>query len=365
MREKFELLTHFIVTLIKLLKPGGFKALVAENQAMRQQLLVMSRSKKRSPSLTTFDRFFFGFMSILIGEKRLPKIAVILKPETLLNFHKALVNKKYSTLFSNKTKNKPGRKARDQKLIDLAVEMKIKNPMFGYGRIAMQIQEAFGIAISRFAVARILRKNRYKLPSGKGPSWLTFIGHLKDSLWSVDLFRCESINLKSHWVMVVMDQFTRRIIRFAVHAGDCDGVAYCRMFNEIISGKTLPSYLSSDNDPLFMFHRWKANLRIIDVEEIKSVPGIPESHPFIERLIGSSRREFLDHVFFFNSRDLKRKLDQFQHYYNESRAHSSLHFQTPSAKYNETVQTSDNVISLDNYRWKSAAGGLIQLPVAA
>ena len=59
--------------------------------------------------------------------------------------------------------------------------------------------------------------------SSHGPSWLTFIGHLKDSLWSVDFFRCESILLNTHWVLVVMDQFTRRIIDFGVHAGDVDG----------------------------------------------------------------------------------------------------------------------------------------------
>ena len=58
-----------------------------------------------------------------------------------------------------------------------------------------------------------------ELIEGTGPSWLTFIGHTKDSLWSVDLFRCEAITLKLHWVLVVMDQSTRRIIGFAVHAG--------------------------------------------------------------------------------------------------------------------------------------------------
>ena len=97
---------------------------------------------------------------------------------------------------------------------------------------------------------------------------------MKDSLWSrdavpVDLFRCESANLKSHWVMVVLDQFTRRIIGFAVHSGDCDGIAYSRLFNEIISGKKPPEYLSSDNDPLYLFLRWQANLRILEVDEKK------------------------------------------------------------------------------------------------
>ena len=317
MPEAIELLIHFFVSAIKLLKPGGVKVVMAETIAMKQQLIVMNRGKKRSPKLATSDRFLFALLAVFIGGSRLKKIAVIIKPTTILAFHKSLVNRKYSRLYSNNAKRNPGRKPQDQALIDLVIEMKKRNPSFGYGRISMQILEAFGIAISRFAVGRILRKNKHKLPFGNGPSWLTFIGHMKDSLWSVDLFRCESATLKSHWVMVVIDQFTRRIIGFAVHSGDCDGVAYCRMFNKIISGKSLPKYLSSDNDPLFLFHRWQCNLRVLDVEELKSVPGTPTSHPFIERVIGTTRREHLDHTVFFNERDLQRKLNQFQDYYNE------------------------------------------------
>ena len=99
----------------------------------------------------------------------------------------------------------------------------------------------------------------YRPDSGNsGPSWLTFLGHMKDSLWSVDLFRCESIHLKSHWVLVVMDQFTRRIIGFGVPAGDVDCVALCCTFNKAISGMDVPRHLSSDYDPLFQYHRWKA-----------------------------------------------------------------------------------------------------------
>jgi transposase InsO family protein len=228
----------------------------------------------------------------------------------------------------------------------------------------MQIFEAFGIEISRFAVGRILRKNKHKLLPGGGPSWLTFIGHMKDSLWSVDLFRCESIVLKSHWAMMVLDQYTRRVIGFAVHAGDCDGVAYCRLFNEIISGKKRPKYLSSDNDPLYLFHRWQANLRILEIDEIKSVPGNPVSHPFVERIIGTTRREYLDHLLFFNARDLKNKLDQFQTYYNDVRAHSSLDMNTPTAMaFGEALE--EKVVSIDHYRWKKHCNDLYQLPVAA
>jgi transposase InsO family protein len=292
------------------------------------------------------------------------KVAVIIKPATILAFHKALVKRKYSKLYSNRAKKIPGRKLPEKILIDFVIEMKRRNPSFGYGRISMQILEAFGFSISRFAVARILRNSKHNLPSGDGPSWLTFIGHMTDSLWSVDLFRCESVTLRSHWVMVVIDQFTRRIIGFAVHAGDCDGVAYCRMFNQIISRKSLPKYLSSDNDPLFLFHRWKANLRILEIDELKSVPGIPTSHPFVERVIGTTRREYLDQIFFFNRIDLQNKLDHFQEYYNNHRGHSSLGMKTPRRMAEENP-ADKNVVSLDHYRWESRCNGLYQLPVAA
>src|SRR5207244_7427624 len=126
---------------------------------------------------------------------------------------------------------------------------------------------------------------------------------------SVDLFRCESLILRAHWVMVVMDQFTRRIIGFAVRAGALDGAAICRMFNHAIAGAlTLPRHLSSDRDPLFEFHRCKANLRILDVTEIKTVPEVPLSHPFIERLVGTIRRELLDQIPLWSAGDLERKL---------------------------------------------------------
>jgi putative transposase len=364
MSEVIELLIHFFVSAIKLLRPGGMKVVLAESMAMKQQLIVMNRSNKRSPVLKTPDRFIFGILAGFISRTRLAKIAVILKPATIITFHKSLVNRKYSRLYSNKTKRFPGRKPQDQAMIDLVIEMKKRNPSFGYGRISMQIFNAFGATISRFAVGRILRKNKDKLPSGDGPSWLTFIGHMKDSLWSVDLFRCESITLKSHWVMVVLDQYTRRIIGFSVHAGDCDGVAYCRMFNEVISGKSLPKYLSSDNDPLFLFHRWQCNLRVLDVEELKSVPGTPTSHPFIERVIGTTRREYLDQLLFFNSRDLQHKLDAFQAYYNDVRAHSSLDIKTPASMAFDD-EPDENVVSVDHYRWEKQCNGLYELPLAA
>ena len=126
----------------------------------------------------------------------------------------------------------------------------------------------------------------------------------KYSLWSIDLFRCESLSLKSHWGLIVMHQYTGQIIGFGVHARALDGPSLCRMFNRAIRRAGSPKYISSDHDPLFTFHRWNANLRILEVTEVKTVPYLPVSHPFMEQPVGTIGREFLDFVPFWTARGL-------------------------------------------------------------
>ena len=162
--------------------------------------------------------------------------------------------------------------------------------------------------------------------------------------------------------MVVMDQFSWRIVGFADHAGALDGPAVCRMFNRTVSGSGAPRYLSSDNDPLFLFHQWGANLRILDVTAVKAVPYVPLAHPFVERLIGTVRREYLDQVPFWTTRDLVRKLLLFQKYYNEDRVHRGLDGAPPDDKIGKTDR---KVAHLDNYRWQEHCHGIYQLPIAA
>jgi transposase InsO family protein len=115
-----------------------------------------------------------------------------------------------------------------------------------------------------------------------------------------------------------MDQWTRRIVGFGVHRGVVDGVTLCRMFNRATRGHMPPTYLSSDHDPLYRFHQWQANLRILGVEAIKTVPSVPLSHPFVERLIGTIRRECLDRTLFWAAADLELKLLDFQRYFNST-----------------------------------------------
>ena len=111
-----------------------------------------------------------------------------------------------------------------------------------------------------------------------------------------------------------MDQFTRRIVGFGIHCGIVDGLALCRMFIRAIGGQITPKYLSTDNDPLYRFHQWQANLQVLEVTEIKTMPYVPLSHPFVVRLIGTLRRECLDRTLFWTTTDLEAKLLDFQHY---------------------------------------------------
>ena len=158
--------------------------------------------------------------------------------------------------------------------------------------------------------------------------------------------------------MVVMDQYTRRIIGFGVHAGSVDGKALCRMFSEATSGQGWPTHIGSDNDPLFQYHRWKANLRVLQVDEIKSLPHVPMSHPFVERLIGSVRRELLDQTLFWTASDLENKLQNYQRYYNENRCHSGRGGSTP------TEATGSKVVDINKCHWKKHCRGLFELPIA-
>jgi transposase InsO family protein len=271
-----------------------------------------------------------------------------------------LSKQKYRLLFSTNRRRKPGPKGPSAELIRAVVQMKQRNPNWGCPRIAQQIALAFHIQIDKDVVRRILARHHSPGQDSGGPSWLTFLGHMKDSLWSMDLFRCESATLRTHWVLVVMDQYTRRILGFGVHAGTVDGVALCRMFNRAIRGhRWLPKYLSSDNDPLYKFHQWQANLRILEVTEIKSLPYVPLSHPFVERLIGTLRREYLDHMLFWTTVDLENKLLDFRTYFNHHRTHTSREGRTPDPPAPQPVA------NLRSFRWQPHCRGLYQTPQAA
>ena len=150
---------------------------------------------------------------------------------------------------------------------------------------------------------------------------------------------------------------SRRLIGFGVRSGIVDGIALCRMFQHAIRGQGLPKYLSSDHDPLYRFQQWQANLRVLEVTEIKTVLYVPLSHPFVERLISTVRREYLDRILFWGTADLEAKLIDFQHYYNAHRTHSGLGGPLPNQK-----EATSLPLNFNSYQWRDTVEPCIRLP---
>jgi transposase InsO family protein len=262
MRDFIVRFVHVIVTVLRLAGPGGLRSVIAESALIRHQLLILNRGRKRAPNLRASDRLTAGLFTLFMSPARILRSAIVLKPSTLLHLHSLLRKRKYRLLFSPQGRRRPGPKGPNRELIDAVVAMKRRNPSWGCPRIAQQIALAFGVEIDKDIVRRILSVH-YRPESG-GPSWLTFLGHTKDSLWSCDLFRCESATLRTHWVLVVMDQCTRRVIGFGVHSGIVDGVALCRMFHRAIRGQHLANISarimircidSTNGKPIFEYWR--------------------------------------------------------------------------------------------------------------
>jgi hypothetical protein len=154
-----------IVTVVRLIKPGGLRAVVAESVLTRHQVLVLNRSRKRAPNLRVSDRIIAGLCTLLMRPSRMLRCGMVLKPSTLLLFHHLLTKRKYRTLFSSQRGCRPGPKGPAKELIDAVVEMKRRNSSWGCPRIAQQITLAFGVDIDKDVVRRILGKSGKTLPA--------------------------------------------------------------------------------------------------------------------------------------------------------------------------------------------------------
>jgi hypothetical protein len=147
------LLVQVIVTFSRLLGPGGIRSVVAELVLIKQQLLILNRSRQRAPNLRASDRFVAGLCALFMQPTRLIRSAIVLKPSTLLNLHQALRKRRYRILFSPERGRKPGPKGPSRELIDAIVDTKQRNPSWGCPRIAQQVALAFGSSIKTLSDA--------------------------------------------------------------------------------------------------------------------------------------------------------------------------------------------------------------------
>ena len=124
MRDLAILFLHLITITLNLLRLGGARSIIAESLLIKHQLLIIERSRGRGPNLRTMDRVFAGLCALLMHPSRIVRSAIILKPSTILGFHRSLVNRKYRFLFSPLHRGKPGPKGPSKELIDAIVAMK-------------------------------------------------------------------------------------------------------------------------------------------------------------------------------------------------------------------------------------------------
>ena len=136
MRDLAVLFLHVLATVARLAGPGGARSVVAESVLLRHQLLILNRSRRRSPNLRLPDRIIAGVCALLVRPSRLIRSAIVVKPSTLLSLHRALTTRKYRRLFSSKVPTKPGPKGPSQDVIAAVVDMKQQNPTWGCPRIA-------------------------------------------------------------------------------------------------------------------------------------------------------------------------------------------------------------------------------------
>lgn len=169
MRDLAILLIHLPVTITRLMRPGGARSVVAESLLVKHQLVILNRGRERAPNLRPMDSVIAGLCTPAIRPGRLLRIAVVLKPSTLLAFHTSLVKRKYRQLFSPKRRGKPGPKGPSPELIAAIVEAKRLNPSWGCRRIAQQLCLVFGLQFDKDVVRRVLAKHYRPDPGHTGP----------------------------------------------------------------------------------------------------------------------------------------------------------------------------------------------------
>jgi hypothetical protein len=149
MKDPLLLLAHLLSTIAKLFGPGGAKTIVAQSLLMKQQRLVVNRSRRRAPRFSPFSRFQLRSWSLFLGRRHIQRTAVLIRSSTLFRLHDILKKRKYRLLYSSAPRTKPGPKGPSPELVRTIVEMKQRNPYSGCTRTAMQLTESFGISIKK------------------------------------------------------------------------------------------------------------------------------------------------------------------------------------------------------------------------
>jgi transposase InsO family protein len=240
-------------------------------------------------------------------------------PDTLVRWHR----KGFRLYWGWKSRRRQGgRPAVDPEVRELIRRMSRNNIGWGAPRIHGELQ-MLGIQISESTVAKYMI--RYRNPPSQ--TWRTFLDNHVSDLVSVDFFTVPTATFRVMYVFVILHQERREIIHFnATYHPTAEWTA--QQVVDAFPFDTAPRYLIRDRDCIYGA-RFRNRAKSLGIEEVITAPRSPWQNPYVERLIGSIRRECLNHVIIFNERHLRQQLESYGTYYHEVRTHLSLDKQSP------------------------------------
>jgi putative transposase len=291
-----------------------------ENVALRHQIGVLQRSAKKRPRLQATDRLLWVWLSRVWTDWR--SSLVIVKPETVVLWHRNAFRLFWTWKIR---RGKSGRPAVPREVRDLFRRMSRENPGWGAPRIHGDLLK-LGINIAETSVSKYLVRNR-KPPS---QTWRTFLDNHLTSLVSVDFFTVPTIRFEVLYVFVVLAHERRRILHFAVTAHPTAEWT-AQQLREAFPWDSAPRYLLRDRDRIFG-HDFVEQVKAMGIKQVLSAPRSPWQRAYVERVIGTIRRECLDHIVVFNESSLSRHLQTFVRYYHRTRTHLALEKDAPEPR---------------------------------
>jgi transposase InsO family protein len=293
--------------------------LQAENAVLRHQLNVLRRRPHGRVRLTNNDRWFFirmycWFPSIL-------QVLTIVRPETLVRWHRA----GFRCYWRWKSRSLGGRPQIEVELRALIRRMSMENPLWGAPRIHGELLK-LGFAVAQSSVAKYMVKRRR--PPSQG--WRTFLRNHAPDIAAMDFFVVPTIGFDLLYAFVIVRLDRRDLVWINVTTNPtAEWVA--RQITEAFPWNEAPIYIIRDRDRIYG-NVVTRRLRAMGIRDKPTSPASPWQNGFAERLIGSIRRECLDHIIVFGEAPLRRILRSYARYYNNIRTHRSLDKDAPVSR---------------------------------
>jgi transposase InsO family protein len=292
-------------------------AVELENLALRHQLHVLRRQRPGRLRLFTIDRLLWVWLYRIWP--RCLDAMVLVKPATVVQWHRQGFR-----LFW-RWRSRSGRPSVDREIRTLVRHMSSANPLWGAPRIHGELLK-LGIEISQATVAKYMVRRR-GTPS---PTWRSFLCNHAQGIAAIDMFVVASISFRLLYVLIILGHDRRKIIRAAVTKHPT-AAWLSRQVTEAFPWDTAPRYLLRDRDSSYGADFCR-RVDAMGITQVVTAPRSPWQNPYVERVIGSIRREFLDHVVIFNERHLRRILPSYVDYYHRTRTHLSLDKDCPVSR---------------------------------